>query len=77
MIMGDKIVKVEDTILSMGGYILSILKNSNMSIDRLYEVFLQNYPKKVKFDDFIYAVDFLYMIKKVKIKHSDILELRR
>lgn len=75
MIMGDKIVKVEDAFITMGGYILSLLKNKNMSIDLLYSSFFKEYPKKVNFDDFIYTIDFLYMIKKIKIKNDDILEV--
>ncbi|PPK61447.1 hypothetical protein B0F89_11093 [Malaciobacter marinus] len=75
MIMGDKIVKVEDAFITMGGYILSLLKDKNMSIDLLYSSFLKEYPKKVNFDDFIYTIDFLYMIKKIKIRNDDILEV--
>mgnify|MGYP001774181817 FL=1 len=59
----------------MGGYILSLLKDKNMSIDLLYSSFLKEYPKKVNFDDFIYTIDFLYMIKKIKIRNDDILEV--
>jgi hypothetical protein len=73
--MGDKIVKVEDAFITMGGYILSLLKDKNMSIDLLYSSFLKEYPKKVNFDDFIYTIDFLYMIKKIKIRNDDILEV--
>ncbi len=75
MIMGDKIVKIEDAFVTIGGYILSVLKDKNMSVDNLYEVFSNSYPKTIKFDDFMYAIDFLYMIKKIKIKNSDILEI--
>lgn len=75
MIMGDKIVKVEDAFITMGGYVLSLLKDKNMSIDLLYSSFLKEYPKKVNFDDFIYTIDFLYMIKKIKIKNDDVLEV--
>jgi len=75
MIMGDKIVKVEDAFITMGGYILTLLKDKNRSVDLLYIDFLKIYPKKITFDDFIYAVDFLFMIKKIKIKNDDILEV--
>lgn len=75
MIMGDKIVKVEDAFITIGGYILTLLKDKNMSIDLLYSSFLKIYPKKISFDDFIYAIDFLFMIKKVRIKNDDILEV--
>lgn len=75
MIMGDKIVKVEDAFITIGGYILTLLKEKNMSVDLLYSSFLKIYPKEISFEDFIYAVDFLFMIKKIKIRNSDILEV--
>ncbi len=71
--MGDKIVKIEDAFITIGGYILVLLKERNMSVDLLYASFLKNYPKKISFDDFIYAIDFLFMIKKIRIKNDDIL----
>lgn len=74
MIMGDKIVKVEDAFITMGGYILSLLKDKEMSIDTLYSKFLKTYPKQIDFEQFVYAIDFLFMIQKVRIKHDDILE---
>jgi len=76
MIMGNKIVKIEDSFVSMGGYILSILQNKSVSIDDLYIEFNKNYPKKkISFDSFLYAIDFLFMINKIKIKKDDILEV--
>jgi len=78
MIMGNKIVKIEDSFVSMGGYILSILQKEATSIDDLYIKFNKNYPKKedISFDSFLYAVDFLFMINKLKIKKDDILEVK-
>ena len=75
MIMGNKIVKVEDSLFSIGGYILSILNKKHISLDTLYSEFIKIYPKKITFEYFIYAVDFLFMIQKIKIKQDDILEL--
>lgn len=75
MIMGNKIVKVEDAFITIGGYILSILKDKEKSVDSLYVKFLETYPKKISFEQFIYAIDFLFMIKKIKIKHDDVLEI--
>ena len=40
MIMGNKIVKIEDSFIVMGGYILSILKQKSLPIDLLYSKFL-------------------------------------
>lgn len=75
MIMGNKIVKVEDAFITMGGYILSILKNKELQIDSLYSKFSESYPKKISFEQFTYAIDFLFMINKIKIKHDDVLEI--
>lgn len=75
MIMGNKIVKVEDAFITISGYILSILKCKEISVDTLYSEFLKAYPKKISFERFIYAIDFLFMIKKIKIKHDDVLEI--
>ena len=75
MIMGDKIVKVEDALITIGGYILAILKDKNMQIDKLYNKFSEQYPKKISFERFVYSVDFLFMIKKIKIEQDDILEV--
>jgi len=78
MIMGNKIVKVEDSFISIGGYILSILNGKNLSLDNLYIKFNESYPKNnISFESFIYTIDFLFMIKKIKIKENDILEVER
>ncbi|HHB52541.1 MAG TPA: hypothetical protein ENK75_05810 [Saprospiraceae bacterium] len=73
--MGDKIVKVEDAFITIGGYILSILQKESMPIDNLYKKFLEKYPKKISFEHFSYAINFLFMIKKIQIKQDDILEV--
>ena len=78
MIMGDKIVKVEDAFITLGGYVLSILKEQSMSVDNLYIKFKEIYPKKnIDFNHFIYALDFLFMINKINIKNDDILGVKR
>jgi len=77
MIMGNKIVKVEDAFITLGGYILSILKQQSMDIDRLYIEFKKIYPKNnIDFNHFIYALDFLFMINKIDILNDDILEVK-
>ena len=77
MIMGNKIVKVEDAFVTLGGYILSILKEENMDIDSLYTKFKEVYPKKnIDFNHFVYTLDFLFMINKIAIKKDAILEVK-
>jgi len=76
MIMGNKIVKIEDSFISIGGYILLLLDKESISVDILYIKFKEIYPKKeISFDFFIYALDFLFMIKKIKIKKDDVIEV--
>lgn len=75
MIMGNKIIKVEDAFITIGGYILSILKNKELQVDTLYSKFLEVYPKDISFEQFTYAIDFLFMINKIRIKHDDVLEI--
>ncbi|MFK5976440.1 MAG: hypothetical protein QM493_08030 [Sulfurovum sp.] len=75
--MGNKIVKIEDSFVVMGGYILSIVQKESISVDNLFLKFNKLYPKKeISFDSFLYAIDFLFMINKIKIKKDDILEVR-
>ncbi|EON1911250.1 ABC-three component system middle component 6 [Campylobacter jejuni] len=45
------------------------------AIDDLYSEFSRIYPKKISFETFMYAIDFLYMIKKLRIIKEDILEI--
>lgn len=76
MVMGNKIVKIEDSLFVIGGYILDILlKNHSMQIDELYVEFMGKYSKRIDFETFIYAVDFLFLIQKIKIQSNDILEI--
>jgi len=77
MVMGNKIVKIEDTLVAIGGYIIDILKENSMQIDELYIKFNYKYPKKgISFERFIYAVDFLYMINKIELFNEDVLRIK-
>lgn len=73
--MGNKLTKIEDSLFVIGGYILEILLQEKKAIDDLYSEFNCIYPKKISFEAFVYAIDFLYMIKKLKITKEDILEI--
>jgi len=76
MIMGNKIVKVEDALVTIGGYSLSLLQNREMSIDALYSKLKEVYPKKVSFEEFVYSIDFLFMIDRVEIAKSDFIRIK-
>lgn len=77
MVMGNKIVKIEDALITIGGYILQILKDKKMPIDELFLQLKDVYPKKhLSFDIFIYAIDFLYMINKLDLVQDDTVEIK-
>lgn len=78
MVMGNKIIKIEDSLFILGGYILDILlENHNMQVDELYAKFNHKYHKKIDFETFVYAIDFLFLIKKIGIQSNDMLEIIR
>lgn len=77
MIMGNKIVKVEDALITIGGYILSLLKDKDFPVDELYFLLNEKYPKKISFEKFIYTIDFLYIIDKIELHKDDMLRLKR
>ncbi|EOG6952930.1 ABC-three component system middle component 6 [Campylobacter jejuni] len=74
-VMGNKLTKIEDSLFVIGGYILEILLQEKKAIDDLYSEFSRIYPKKISFETFMYTIDFLYMIKKLRIIKEDILEI--
>ena len=77
MVMGNKIVKIEDALITIGGYVLQILKDKKMSIDEIFLQLKEVYPKKdLSFDVFIYTIDFLYMINKLDLVQDDTVEIR-
>jgi hypothetical protein len=76
MVMGNKIFKLEDTLVVIGAAIIKALSAGPARLDDLYLATGSHYPKKLKFDRFVYAVDFLYMIGKVDIEKDDVLVLR-
>jgi len=76
MIMGNKIVKIEDALVTIGGYILSLLQDNEMSIDSLYSKFKEIYPKKISFEEFVYSIDFLFMINRIEIAKSDYIRIK-
>jgi len=77
MVMGNKIVKIEDALITIGGYVLQILKDNKMSIDEIFLQLKEVYPKKdLSFDLFIYTIDFLYMINKLDLAQDDTVEIR-
>lgn len=65
MIIPSKTIQPVDSLISISAIIIEILKEANMSIDDLLEVFNKRYYKKIAIDKLILAVDFLYMADKI------------
>ncbi len=67
MIMPNKVVKPIDSLLSIGGFILNILKNKDISLDELTKLLNDIYPKKVSIEKVILSLDFLYSMGKIEL----------
>ena len=65
MILPSKIIQPVDSLISISAIIIEILKETNMSLDDLLEVFNKRYYKKITIEKLILAVDFLYMTDKI------------
>ena len=76
MVMGNKIVKIENALITIGGYVLSSLKEKEMTLDNLYIAFKKIYPKDVSFERFVYSIDFLFMIKTIEVTKDGKLRIK-
>ena len=65
MILPSKIIQPVDSLISISAIIIEILKETNMSLDDLLEVFNKRYYKKITIEKLILAVDFLYVTDKI------------
>ena len=65
MIIPSKTIKPVDSLISISAIIIEILKESNMSLDDLLDVFNKRYYKKIAIEKLILAVDFLYITDKI------------
>lgn len=65
MIIPSKTIQPVDSLISISATIIEILKEANMSLDDLLEVFNKRYYKKIAIEKLILAVDFLYMTDKI------------
>ena len=74
MVMGNKIINVNDTLFVIGAVIIKNLKNSNEKIDNLYQKVKEE--KDIPFKKFILTLDFLFIIDKIEIKEKDIVGLK-
>jgi hypothetical protein len=65
MIIPTKTIQPVDSLISISAIIIEILKEANMSLDDLLEVFNKRYYKKIAIEKLILAVDFLYITDKI------------
>ncbi|MBT3210099.1 MAG: hypothetical protein HOB05_16015 [Bacteroidetes bacterium] len=65
MIIPSNTIQPVDSLISISAIIIEILKEANMSLDDLLEVFNRRYYKKIAIEKLILAVDFLYMTDKI------------
>lgn len=65
MIIPTKTIQPVDSLISISAIIIEILKEANMSLDDLLEVFNKRYYKKIVIEKLILAIDFLYMTDKI------------
>ena len=65
MIIPSKTLQPVDSLISISAIIIEILKDTNMSLDDLLEVFNKRYYKEIAIEKLILAIDFLYMTDKI------------
>jgi len=74
MVMGNKIINVNDTLFAIGAVVIKHLKNSNEKVDNLYQKIKKE--KEISFKKFILTLDFLFIVDKIEIKEKDIIGLK-
>ena len=65
MILPSKTIQPVDSLISISAIIIEILKDANMTLDELLEVFNKKYYKKITIEKLILAVDFLFITDKI------------
>lgn len=66
MILPQKHIKLSESLFGLGGFILGLL-DTPKDVDRLWEDFIESvesnsFPTQHSFDNFILALDYLYII---------------
>ncbi|WP_047984290.1 ABC-three component system middle component 6 [Ornithinibacillus californiensis] len=66
MILPQKHIKLSESLFGLGGFILGLL-DTPKNVDRLWEDFIESvesnsFPTQHSFDNFILALDYLYII---------------
>ena len=76
MLLPDKHIKVAESILGLGSALLGLLDRSK-EVDELWSQFSsindsELYPAHQSFDNFILALDFLYLVGAIEIREGEI-----
>lgn len=77
MIMPTKIIQPVDSLFVIASYILKELKGRSLNLDELLDHINEKYYKKITIEKIIFAIDFLYLIGKIRSDNEVItIELR-
>lgn len=69
MLLINKNVKPNKTIYYIATIVYKYLNNSSLSVKQLYEN-IQNSNKSIDYKSYIYALNFLYLIEKIRIERN-------
>ena len=72
MLMPTKIIKPVDSLFSISAYILKVLHEQSVNIDKLHNEVNKIYYKKVALEKIILSLNFLYITDKIRIENETI-----
>lgn len=76
MIMPTKIIKPVDSLMTIGSYIVKVLLINEKNLDDLFFEFNKIYYKRISFEKFLLALNFLFIINKVVVE-NEIIKIRK
>ncbi|MBD8115012.1 ABC-three component system middle component 6 [Priestia megaterium] len=77
MILPQKHIKLSESLFGLGGFLISLL-NTSKSVDRLWEDFNESVEKEFfptfhTFDNFILALDYLFIVGLIEVTEGGII----
>ncbi len=76
MIMPTKIIRPVDSLMTIGSYIVKVLLINEKNLDDLFFEFNKIYYKRISFEKFLLALNFLFIINKVVVE-NEIIKIRK
>jgi len=70
--MPTKIIKPVDSLFSISAYVLKVIQEKSVNIDKLHNEVNRLYYKKVTLEKIILSLNFLYMTDKIRIENETI-----